>query len=175
MTSYKEGETYLYDVIAPDFYNVKDTGMIKILDETDFKSFSFAEIRAKLKEVDGEMFEKTGYGLDAVIWDHANLFKYNGSGAKFQSEGAEINAYVSYIRKLSIKFRKDKDGNWRKLAMLVLAQSNRDGFKRAQKLNGAYDLRAISEANELERSAMKVYSIYTSEEDRKSTRLNSSH
>ena len=48
--------------------------------------------------------------------------------------------------------------------MLVLAQSNRDGFKRAQKLNGAYDLRAISEANELERSAMKVYSIYTSED-----------
>lgn len=156
-------EDYLFSVVAPDFYSTG--GKIVILDETDFKTFSFAEIRQKLEEVDDSLLKETGYGVDAVLWDHANLFKFNGSGAKKQSEGSEINEYVSFIRKMSIAFRRlpgEKD--FRKVHMLILAQANREGYKRAHKLKGVYDLRAISEANELERGAQQIFSIYTNED-----------
>lgn len=159
----EEEESYLMDVIAPDFYS--QGGKIIILDETKFSTFSFAEIRSKLEEADDECIRDTGYGIDAVIWDHANLFKFNSSKVSKQNEGSEINEYVSFIRKLSIKFRRmpgEKD--YRKIHSLILAQANREGYKRAHKLKGVYDLRAISEANELERGAQQIFSIYTNED-----------
>lgn len=137
-------------------------GQIRILDEADFRTFSMSEIREKLEAVDDEMMETTGHPLDAVVWDHANLFKFNGSNSKKLSETAEGNEYVSFIRKLSIAFRKDKEtGNMRKLAMLILAQVNRDGWKRAVKNKGRYDMRALAEINELERAAQVILMIFT--------------
>ena len=50
---------------------------------------------------------------------------------------------------------------YRKLISLVNIQANREGFKRASKLGGQYDLRAISEANEVEKASYRVFSIYT--------------
>ena len=146
--------------VLDDFYS--EGGQIKILDETDFKTFSMSEIREKLEAVEDEMMEKTGYGLDAVVWDHANLFKFNSSGKRRQNEGSEINEYVSFIRKLSMTFRKDKDtGLMKKLSMVILAQVNRDGWKRSVKNKGRYDLRALAEANELERAAQLIFTIFT--------------
>lgn len=46
---------------------------------------------------------------------------------------------------------------------MVAAQANREGWARAVKNQGAYDLRAIAEANELEKSSIVVLSIYTDE------------
>ena len=155
-----EEEQFVMHTVLDDFYSTG--GQIRILDETDFKTFSMSEIREKLEKVDDEMMEQTGYPLDAVVWDHANLFKFNGSKSKRQSEGSEGNEYVSFIRKLSISFRKDKDkGTIRKLAMIILAQTNRDGWKRAVKNKGRYDLRALAEINELERAAQVICMVFT--------------
>lgn len=163
-TMSQEEEAYLMDVVAPDYFATG--GQIKILDETDFKSMSKLEVRRKLEEVDDEMMQKTGYPLDAVVWDHMNLFKFNGSSlSKGSSEGAQINEWVSYVRQLALNFRRDpQTGEKKKLAMIMLAQINRDGWKRAVKNKGAYDLRALADANELERAATVVLTIFTDDD-----------
>lgn len=159
----QEEENYLMDVVAPDFY--KTGGMIKILDEKDFKTFSMSEIREKLEQIDEEMLEKTGYPLDAVFWDHANLFKFNGSGNRRSSDTSEGNEYVSFIRKLAISFKTDKDTLKRRgLSMVILAQTSRDGWRRAEKLKGKYDLRSLAEINELERAGSIILMVYTNED-----------
>lgn len=157
-----EKETdYFTETILPDFY--KTGGKIKILDETDFATMSKAEVRAKLEDVDDEFIKETGKGIDGVFVDYINLFKF-GAVSKNQNEYAVINEYVSYFRKLALNFRKDKaTGEYRKIHVMVAAQANREGWARAVKNQGAYDLRAIAEANELEKSSIVVLSIYTDE------------
>ena len=49
----------------------------------------------------------------------------------------------------------------RKLAVIILAQTNREGWKRAVKNKGRYDLRALAEANELERASQLILMVYT--------------
>lgn len=159
-------EDYLFNTILPDFYDLSKHGMIKILDETDFNTLSFSEIREKLYQVDDEMKQKTGYGLDAVVIDHVNLLKFNGSktGKRFSSETAEGNAYISFFRKLGISFRKDDKGNMRKLMILTLAQLNRQGYNKACKNKGKYNLTSLAEFNELERGSQVVITIFTNPE-----------
>jgi replicative DNA helicase len=153
-------EKYLHNTVLPDFESKE--GKIVILDETDFKSMSFTEIRNTLEKVDDKLRKETGHPLDAVIWDHAHLLKYTEGSNVPSNDGIIINMYMSFIRKLSIKFRKI-DGEYTQLANIVLAQTNRKGFENADKNKGKYNLLALSEAHELERAAYRVMSIWTSE------------
>lgn len=154
-------EEFLFNEVTPDFFNTG--GEVKVLDETDFSTFSFSEIRNHLEKVDDEFIKKTGKGLDALVVDHIHLFKFTEGGNR--DGNAEINKYTSYFRKLSQAFRPYTDENgvrqYSKLCVILLAQANREGWKRAVKNNGRYDLRAIAEANELERGSHVVLSIYT--------------
>jgi replicative DNA helicase len=152
-----EKEAFLFDVVAKDLAE-NSKGKFIILDETDFKDFSFSEIMTKLYEVDDEVG-----GLDAVFFDHAGLFKYyQKSGHRDSSEGEAINAYISFIRRLSIRFRFNPETKeYRQLISVVVIQANREGWKRASKRGGQYDLRAISEANEVEKASYRIFSIYT--------------
>lgn len=156
----EEEEKYLFDVIHPDLQESK--GKMIILDETDFNNFSFGEIQTRLEEVDDE----TPGGIDVVYWDHANLFKFSSGALRNLPPGEVINRYISFIRRLSIRFRRDKENSteWRKLANVVLAQANRDGWRRAVKNGGRYSLTALSEANELERASSFVISLFTTED-----------
>jgi hypothetical protein len=123
-----------------------------ILDETDFpEGISISAINQVLKEVDDLM----NNDLDAVYYDHASLFKFTSSSNKNISLGEVINTFISAIRKLSIRFRQDKEGNWRQLASVVLIQANRHGYQRAVK-TGRYSLLAISESNEVERASFFI-------------------
>lgn len=156
----EEEEDYLLNVIEPDLSQYMDRMII--LDETDFKTFTFGEITSKLEEVD----DKIPGGIDVIYWDHANLFKFSTGPQKNMAVGETINAYISFIRRLSIRFRRSKENpnEWRKLANVVLAQSNRTGWQRAVKNSGRYSLTAISEANEMERASAYIIAIYTSED-----------
>lgn len=160
----EDEEEYLFGTVSEDYFDYSKYGMVTFLDETDFKTLSFGEIREKLEAVDDEMIEKTGYGLDAVVVDHINLCKFNGAGRKFTSEMAEGNAYVSFFRKLALSFRKDEEGNMRRLAMIILSQINRQGKQKADRNQGRYTLNALAEFNELERGAQVVLTIYTNDD-----------
>ena len=157
-----EEEKFIMEDVLNDF--MTEGGKIRILDETDFKTMSFGEIREKLENVDDQMIEETGYPLDAVFVDHAQLLKFSQNGKKFSSEIAMMNEYISFFRKLAIDFRKDSEGNSRKLAVLLLSQINREGWKKAVKNNGQYNLNALAEANELERGSQIIMTIFTDEQ-----------
>lgn len=147
--------------VTEDYFNTG--GQIVLLDETDFGSLSFPEIQSKLIEVDDQLKKETGYGLDCLMVDHIGLLAY-GKSSKGDSDMQVINSYVSFFRKLAIGFRRNEDGTYKQIHVLLLAQINREGWKRASKQDGLYDLRALSTANELERSAQIIMTIFVDEQ-----------
>ena len=162
-----EEEDFIFNTVADDLEN-NSKGKLFILDETDFVNMTFSEIRNTLYKIDDKCFELTGTGLDAVVVDYAQLFKFTDNGGKGKSEMALVNDYISFFRRLTVKFRKhptelNSDGTpkYRQLSTVILAQANRQGYEKACKTRGKYTLLALSEANELERSAYRVFSIWT--------------
>ena len=110
------------------------------------------------------MFSTTGYHLDVVDLDHVNLLKYVIPTSKQKSEFAVCNEFVKFFHDLAIDFRTQPDGTHQKLISLLLAQAGRTGYKKAAKNKGRYDLTAIAEINELERSAQIIIPIFMSDE-----------
>ena len=148
-----EQRRYLFDVIVPDFNN-NSKGKLRIIDESSFKTFSEGEIIQKLEEIDDEIGKK----LDGVVLDHANLCKFYSTS---ENTTESTNRYVSLFRRLSNAFRYDEEtGEMRNLTVILLAQTNRTGWHEAAKKNGAYDLTALAEANELERCSSVILTVF---------------
>lgn len=170
---------FLCDVLEPEYRRVIEPNF-HILDESRFKTFSESEILDALIQLDDEK------PLDAVFFDHAGLFAFKSPLYNSGNVGLAINHYVSFIRQISICFRK-KDGESRGLTSVLLAQTNRTGYKEAtksfRKLNSVnrpgdkvnsknnlttqaegYSLTALSDANELERCSSVVLFVYTNDD-----------
>lgn len=159
-----EEEDYLMNTVIRDYEDNKQ-GLLFILDEDDFSNFSYSEIRKKLYNVDDICKERTGHGLDCLIVDHVGLMKFSdNSNSANKSEYSIINDYVSFFRRLTLSFRKYDDGSYSQLTTILLAQANRKGFDEATKKKGNYSLTAIAEANEIERSSYRIFSIWTNDE-----------
>lgn len=178
---YEDEINFLCDVLEPEYRRVIEPNL-HILDESKFKTFSESEILDVLMQIDDIK------PLDAVFFDHAGLFAFKSPLYNSGNVGVAINKYVSFIREISICFRK-KDGETRSLASVLLAQTNRTGYKQAKQqfkklaqvnrpgdknksfnnqIEG-YNLTALSDANELERCSTTVMSIY-SDDDLKNAR-----
>lgn len=148
-------EDFIFNEVLPDLQ--QSQGKFYLLDETDFTDYNFLTIENKLREIDELCEEETGNPLDFLIIDQAQLLKF-GTGT-IGNENAVINAYVSFFRQQCLNFL----GKKRPITVIMLSQANREGWKRAVKNGGKYDLRAISEANELERASWRIMSVYTDE------------
>lgn len=167
---------FLCDVLEPEYRKTIEPNL-HILDESRFKTFSESEILDVLYRLDDEK------PLDAVFFDHAGLFAFKSPLYNSGNVGVAINKYVSFIRQISICFRK-QDGKTRGLSSVLLAQTNRSGFKEASKsfrkltminrpgdkgkhidtnIDG-YQLTALSDANELERCSSVVLSVFTNDD-----------
>lgn len=168
----QEEESYLFDVIEKDLQESKievdgvqhDRGKIVFLDESDFDSFSFGEIQAVLDKVD----EQLGGKLDAVIVDYIQLCKFSGKGV-ISDETTQINAYASFFRRLSQNFKKAIDESTgqektRQLIVVLLSQIRRESWRKAATHNGVYDITCMSDSSELEKSAMRIFTTFTTEE-----------
>jgi hypothetical protein len=155
------------DVVIDSEGNTEKRGRIVFLDESDFDSFSFGEISAVLERVDEELEKDMGRGLDAIIVDYIQLCKFSGSGMTHDAN-AQINSYVTFFRRLGQNFRKSIDANGnestKQLIVILLAQINRDNWRRAKNNEGRYDITCLADANELERGSYRVFTTYTSEE-----------
>ena len=164
-------EDYVFNVVEPDLKgeykddegNIHHRGKIVILDESDFKTFSFGEISAVLEKVD----DKLGGKLDAVIVDYIQLCKFSGEGITYDAN-SQINSYVTFFRRLGQNFKKEilEDGTEkvRQLTMILLAQINRTSWQKANKNEGRYDITCLADANELERGSARVFTTFTSED-----------
>lgn len=93
--------------------------------------------------------------VDFVIYDHINQVEL-----MFEGLG---NTFVRTITSATKTFV-NKKGN--KPVTLMCVQTNRQGVTRAQRRDGKYDLQAISDLNEIERSSFYVVFMYSSEDMR---------
>jgi replicative DNA helicase len=158
---------YLYNVIQPDLYSTYiasdgkeyTRGSVTFLDSTDFGTYSFEEITNVLEALD----DKLSGGLDAIIVDYAQLCKFeDGSTRLGDNDNKIINKYIAFFRNLALGFRSGS----KQLSVVLLSQISRDAYTRAKKNKdtpGYYDLTCLADANELERGANRVLTVYTSE------------
>jgi hypothetical protein len=94
--------------------------------------------------------------VDLVVIDHGGLVEPN---RRHQNYTIEQNSIIRDAKKMALHF-----GGGKGIPVLLLFQTNRDGFDYATKNDGKYKLRALSYANEAERSADVVSTTYLGEE-----------
>lgn len=148
-------KAYLFDVVEPDFL-ARVVPNLVIAENEDVPSWDEYGI-LKLYE----MFEDTLGGLDYVAWDHVNLFKYVGDGNR------SGDYYINLIA-TTTKGYTPRSG--KKPVTLFAVQVNREGWRRAKRNDGKYDLTALSDFNEIERSSTYVMFTYASEDMRDANR-----
>lgn len=148
---------YSKSVIMPDF-NTSLTGKVYIIDETDLDNYKPYSLLTKFREVDKIAQKETGHGIDVVVIDHIQLLKFGDGSAS--SNGEVINSYISFFRQQCMDWLNSS----RQVAMVILSQTNRTGYLEAKANSGKYGATAMAEANELERAATLILTVYTEAE-----------
>lgn len=145
---------YIKNKIIPDLK--KQPGKFYILDEQDLEARTFFAFSSKLQEIENIANEETGHGIDLLVVDHIQMLQYSETNSR-QSENTIINKWVNYFRSQCLDFLKTK----RQIHVLMCAQINRQGWARAAKHDGLYDLTALKEANEIETASAIIISLFT--------------
>lgn len=94
--------------------------------------------------------------VDLIIIDHGGLVE---PSRKHQNYTIEQNSIIREAKKMALHFNGGQG-----VPVLLLFQTNRDGFDYAAKNEGKYKLRALSYANECERSADVISTTFLGEE-----------
>lgn len=148
--------TYIKDVIIPDLRALP--GKAYILDEQDLEARTQFAFDNKLREIEATAIKDTGHGIDLLVVDHIQMLQF--SDTSNNSPNNVINRWVNYFRSNCLDFLKTK----RQIHVLMCAQINREGWKRASKNDGMYDLTSLKEANEIETASSVIISLFTSAE-----------
>lgn len=148
---------YIKETILPDL--LKQKGKFYILDEQDIEAYTFFAFNNKLQEIENLAIEETGHGLDLIIVDHIQMLQFSDSNSR-QSENTVINKWVNYFRSQCLDFLKTK----RQIHVMMCAQINRQGYIKALKHDGMYDLTALKEANEIETASSVIITLFNTEQ-----------
>lgn len=143
---------YIKEEIIPDLQQLP--GKYYILDEQDLEAKSFFAFNNKLQEIEKLAESETGHGIDLLIVDHIQMLQFSDNSSK--SENTIINKWVNYFRSQCLDFLKSK----RQIHVLMCAQINREGYKRAVKHDGLYDLTCLKEANEIETASSIIITLF---------------
>lgn len=130
-------------------------GKFYILDEQDIEAYNYFAFDRKLQEIENLCFKETGKGLDLIIVDHIQMLAFSNQTAKL-SENSLINRWCNYFRSNCLDFLKSK----RQVHVILVAQINRQGYLKALRNNGMYNLTALKEANEIETCASVILGIF---------------
>lgn len=109
-----------------------------------------------MQEIENLCFKETGKGLDLIIVDHIQMLSFSNEDSK-SSENTIINGWCNYFRKQCMDFLKSK----RAIHVILVSQINRQGYLKAIKNNGMYNLTALKEANEIETCASVILGIFS--------------
>lgn len=145
---------YVKENILPDLDTLPSK--FYILDEQDIEAYNQFAFDSKLQEIEDLCKEETGKGIDLLIVDHVQMLAYSDQGSRL-SENTVINRWCNYFRSNCLDFLKSK----RQIHVILVAQINRQGYLKAAKNNGMYDLTALKEANELETCAAVILGIFS--------------
>ena len=102
-----------------------------------------------------EKFQKKLGCLDMVVWDHIGQIEL-----MYPEMGNIAVRTITSATKIWLNNKKCK------IFTGLAVQTNREGRKRAAKRDGLYDLRAISDLNEVERSSTYCIFLYTSDDSK---------
>lgn len=145
---------YVKSDILPDLE--KMPGKFYILDEQDLEGYNYFAFDNKLQEIENLCFKETGKGLDLIIVDHIQMLAFSDQGSRL-SENTIINRWCNYFRSQCLDFLKSK----RQIHVILVAQINRQGYLKAARNNGMYDMTALKEANEIETCASVILGIFS--------------
>lgn len=140
-----------YMALAKDFLELP--GKIRIVDERDIGIYSYTNFNNILEKINEEMKEKTGRGVDIIVLDHVQILKY-GVADKSLDPYQVLNYFASYFREKAAR-----EG----YAVILVAQTSRDGYAYAVKNGGRYLESGIAESNEIERSSTGIVTIFTTD------------
>lgn len=145
----------MFELIEPDF--IERVGKnLAIVETDDVPEYSYAGFELLYSQIE----EALG-GLDLIIWDHVNQFKYVNPGSNYTGDH-----YIKFLTDLT-KTYVNKQGNHP--VTLFVVQTNREGYKRAARNDGRYELTALSDFNELEKSSTYVLFTFADEANRASS------
>ncbi len=150
----KEERDYVESDILPDLDSLP--GKFYILDEQDIESYDYFVFDSKLQEIENLCIEETGKGLDLLIIDHIQMLAYSDQSSNL-SENTVINRWCNYFRSNCLDFLKTK----RQIHTILVSQINRQGYQKAIRRDGMYDMTALKEANELETCAAVILGIFS--------------
>ena len=157
---YEDELNFLCDVLEPE-YQKCIVPNLHIIDRSRFKTYSESEFVDILYQLDDEK------PIDAIFVDHVGELALRSPLYNGNNTGPIINKYVSFFGELTVDFRK-KDGKKQQVSTVLLAQTNRTGFKAASssfstQVEG-YSTTALSDANELERFSAVVMTVFVNPE-----------
>ena len=130
--------------VLDDFKTNPDYAWFKAITVTE--PLGVPALRRELEKIHREM------EIGLVVIDYSELLE---PPRRDQNHGVAMNSIYHALRELSLQF--DRGNGLLGLPLMVLHQTNRDGFERAVKAGGRYSsATALSWANEAERSASLV-------------------
>lgn len=105
--------------------------------------------------------QEQGRILDFVVVDYVGLMVAD-RGDRYGDFNTDLNNILKKFKNLALNF-----DNGRKLRVITPFQINRTGWKEAMKNDGVYNLAALSNANEAERSSDLIITVYMTDEMKK--------
>jgi hypothetical protein len=139
-------EQHLQRVVT-DLMTCRDYGRL-VWQEPDKASLTVGDIRRWAEQ------QHRQTPLDLLVIDYLGHVNPTAGGSSLR-ESAYANMAVRETKQLAMTFDRGRG-----LAVLSPWQSNREGFKEAEKNGGIYSLRAMAWAPEAEKSADLVYYVY---------------
>jgi len=156
-----EAEEYFLDTVIPDFTEAEDLGSLYIKQPEG--NYTLDHLKSDLNKI-----HKNIMPIDLVIIDSPlQMYPYLGS----RRSREEMNTMIADIRNLSLTFNGGEG-----LPIIATFQINRSGYD--EMLRGKrnlYDLTAIAEYNEVERSSTHVISTAQTEDMRESNEVQLQH
>lgn len=156
-TMNKEEEKFVFEVVEPDLLTNEKYGRFTILEMGDFDDFKRSTIRKRVESISKD--------IDLICVDYMQLFQYVDAPDFRGNDNSKINHFIRVFAGLALSCNK------KRTIVTLASQTNREGYARACEHEGAYDLLALAEANELERSATYVTTLFTDDALRESGEL----
>lgn len=152
-------EEEFFGAASEDLANRDAFGRFRVFQPTEALTPSRLEMEAIDYQAELTQMGKT---LDFIVVDYMGLMVPDRAD-RYGEFNLDLNTTIKKLKTLALTFN-----NGRGLRMISPFQVNRDGWKEAAKAEGVYRLTALSSANESERSADGVISLFMSDEMRKS-------
>lgn len=152
-------EQEFFETASKDFGSREDYGELFLYQPSEALTPSRYEI--ELYDRQASLVEK-GKNLDFSIIDYVGLM-IQDKNERYGDFNIDLNNIIKKMKNLAIQFNEGQG-----LRIITPFQVNREGWKDAIKNDGIYKLTALSNANESERSADQIITLYMNDEMKKS-------